>query len=74
MATSTTPPAVTAEPVRDIGEEVAKIADAMARINSGKLARRAIILLVSDASGVGKRDVEYVLNGLSNLRRFYLKP
>lgn len=52
-----------------IADVIEDIAEGMKRITSGKLNERAVILLIADASGVGKTDVQKVLEGMEGLRR-----
>lgn len=61
------------EPIEIIAANIQKIADGVDRINSSKLNRRAIVLLVSHASGVSGTNVGAVLDSLNNLRATYLK-
>ena len=53
--------------------DIKRIAEGVERINSGKLNRKAIVLLVSYASKVNRAEVEAVLTGLGSLAKLYLK-
>lgn len=54
-----------------LAEAIIAISQAMGRLTASGLNRKAILVLVSAASGVGKRDCEYVLNHLLLLRKTY---
>jgi hypothetical protein len=41
---------------------------AVKRMRSGKLNERALLLLISDASGVNKTDVQRVIEGMDGLK------
>lgn len=60
-------------PTEIIAQEIAAIADGMRRIEAGKLNRAAVLLLLSDASGLGKKQVKQVLDAMAELRDTYLK-
>lgn len=55
-------------------EEISKISDAVNKLLATRLKFDTIVLLVSHASKVGKRDVEAVLLAAANLEKNYLKP
>ena len=61
-------------PVEDLQKEIVAIGEGMRKLNASRLRRRTIILLLHDHSGVGKRDIETVLNSLDVLEATYLKP
>lgn len=61
------------EPVEIIAQHIADVADAMKAINSTRLSRRAICLLVRDQTGLGICDISKVLDSLSDLEKDYLK-
>lgn len=56
-----------------LAQSIKKIADSFDKIARSGLSYRAIILLLSDASGTSKAQCRKVYEGLSQLRRLYLK-
>ena len=60
-------------PAEQIAEAILKISKAWERIAKSALKRETIIILLHAASKVPKRDIEYVLNSLDNLKAMYLK-
>lgn len=79
--TKTTTPGRTEEEGLHLDPEDARnLADAVRRIDQGMLAivesglnRRALVILLHDSTGVGKRDINAVLNGLESLADQYLE-
>lgn len=57
-----------------LAQSIVKIADATKALYAAGLLEKTIILLISEASGVGKRDVGYVLSALYHLKSTYLAP
>lgn len=55
-----------------IAQAVRKLAAAAERIEGSGLNRRAIVLLLADASGLGKQEVERLLNSLRGLKERFL--
>jgi hypothetical protein len=53
-------------------EAIVAISQAIEKLAKSGLNRKAILILVSASSGVGKRDCEYVLNHLLLLKKNYL--
>lgn len=62
-----------AQPVEIIEQSIVEIAQAMKKINSTRLTRRAIVTLIHANSRVNKGDIEIVLNNLDELERTWLK-
>lgn len=60
--------------VVDLERAILAIGDGMKRINESRLTRDALILLLQDATKLGKRDIAYVLNAMDSLEATYLKP
>lgn len=57
-----------------IAEEIIKISDACAKMQSSRLNKRAICLLIKDRlSGVGLGVIEDVLDTASKLKDYYIK-
>lgn len=52
-------------------EAIVAISQAVEKLTKIGLNRKAILVLVSASSGIGKRDCEYVLNHLLLLRKTY---
>lgn len=60
-------------PVEVLARSVRDIAEGMRKILDGRLNSNAIVLLVSEASGVGRKDVKAVLDATAALGERYLK-
>lgn len=56
-----------------IADSIVAISDAMRRIENTRLTRAALITLIHANSKVPKRDIELVLNNLSELEATWLK-
>lgn len=56
-----------------LAEAIVRIGDAVAKLNGSGLNRKAIILLLQDATKVGKKDIETILDALPRLRGWYCK-
>jgi hypothetical protein len=61
-------------PTEVLAAHIKHISDGVGKIRSGRLNEKALLLLVSHASGVAQRDVRAVLDSLADLERTYLKP
>ena len=79
MAKQTTPPVKVKldeknpEPVEIIAKAIIDIDAGIKKVLSSSLKKRAIMLLIKDASGVSYSNIEKVLNALDNLRSTYVK-
>ena len=51
-----------------LARAIVEISDAMKKVATSGLKRKAIVALIHDHSGIGKRDIEIVLNNLEGLR------
>lgn len=51
-----------------MAKAIIDIAEAMKRLGNSGLRRKAVVALIHDTSGIGKRDIEIVLNNLESLR------
>jgi hypothetical protein len=60
------------EAAKRLADAIGSIEDSIKAMYASGLNRKAIYLLVSKASGVGIRDVEYVLSNAANLRSHFL--
>jgi len=56
-----------------LAEAIIKASDALTKLLSSGLNKRAIILLVSADAGVGRNAVECVLDSLADLKRTYCR-
>lgn len=60
--------AATAAPL-DLAEAIRGVSAGLDKLFATGLNRRAIIVLLDDSTGVGKRNIEKVLDGLSTLAK-----
>lgn len=56
-----------------LAKSIQQIGDAVRKLDAAQLNERAIVLLLSQASGVGKTETQNVLWALRNLETVYLK-
>lgn len=66
------PPAL--PPVEEVAQAIVDIAAGMKKMSASRLKREAIVLLLHDASKVGKPDIRSILTHLENLDKTWLKP
>jgi hypothetical protein len=64
----------TAEPLSVIVSSLHKVADGFDQINESGLSRRAIVLLLHDATRVGKKDIDAILDAAPLLVERYTEP
>jgi hypothetical protein len=64
---------ITQEDARQLAESVRKIDKAMKDFIASGLTRKALVVLLNDATGVAKRDINAVLDGLESLGAIYLE-
>lgn len=57
----------------ELERAIIEIAASMKRLSEMRLQRKAIILLISDQTGLGKGVVQTVLSGMDDLERIWLK-
>lgn len=57
----------------DLAEAIRKISDGVTRLTRSGLNREAIITLLSYETKVSRRDIDKVLDGLSDLAKKYTK-
>jgi ABC-type Mn2+/Zn2+ transport system ATPase subunit len=62
-----------AEAVDQIAANLARVADALDQIATGRLRERAVITLLHDVTGVNRKDISLILNAAAGLRKF-LRP
>ena len=63
---------LTAADAAKLAEAVKKIAAAAEQLAESGLSRRALVVLLADATKVSPRDINDVLNGLDSLGDLYL--
>ena len=56
-----------------LAEAITRVGTAVAFLNSNGLNKKAIVLLLHDATGVGKRDIQTILDALPKLRGWYCR-
>ena len=61
------------EPLEIIADAVIKVADGLEAINRSRLSRRAVVLLLQDATKLGRRDIEAMLDAGPLLKDYYIK-
>ena len=61
-------------PAKIIAQSIAKIADATKALYNAGLNEKAVLLLISSASGLSKTDVKCVLGAMYHLKATYLTP
>lgn len=54
-----------------LADAITKVSEGMTRLLVSGLNRKAIVVLLHDWSGVGKRDIEMILSGLACLKKDY---
>lgn len=62
------------QPVEIIEQAIMDLAAGMKRLNASRLRREAIVLLLHDASKVGKPDIRAILDSMDRLEDIFLKP
>lgn len=67
------PPKIEPLATDTIAAAVAEISDAVKRLRAGKLNDKALLLLISHASGQSQSAVRAVLDGMEGMRIYYLK-
>jgi hypothetical protein len=67
------PPSIEPDDARRLAESVRKIEKGMKELNSAGLNRKAIVVLLAESTGVARRDINAVLNGLESLGAEYLE-
>lgn len=60
------------ETVESIARNIASLARAVDALLKGQLKRRAIVLLLSQSSGIGRENVDKVLTALTDLEKDWL--
>jgi len=70
-ADSLLPPEKNAPSPEILAEAIVKISAGFESLKKSGLNQKAIVVLLNDCTGVGKRDIESVLLGLANLSKVY---
>ena len=60
-------------PVEILAQSIKKISDSFKRMKAAGLSDRAIVVLLHDASGIGKPAIKCILAAMEDLERLYLK-
>lgn len=60
-------------PVDIMAQSIRDIAASLRKLQNSKFTRRAIIVLLQDASKVSQRDIVRVMDGIHELEKLYLK-
>lgn len=61
-------------PVQIIEQAIVDIAEGMKKLNSTRLTRKALIVLIQSQSGISRQTINIVLNNLTDLENDWLKP
>jgi len=61
------------EPYELIADSIIKISEAFEKINSGRLKRRVILLLIKDMTGIGLSEIEKVFIAAEGLKNTFIK-
>lgn len=56
-----------------LADAIVRLSEAHEKLKSSGLNRKAIILLLNDATGVGKRDIATILDAMPRLRGWYCR-
>lgn len=60
-------------PAQVIADSIVEIAKSMKSLNDSRLKKRAIVVLLHDATGVARKDIISILDGLDQLQAEWLK-
>lgn len=63
----------TPEPVELIASSIITIAEAFEKIQNSPLNRRGLVVLIKDETGLSNRDINAVLDSLTELKTLYIK-
>ena len=66
--------AALAELTEELAENISQVSQAFRVLDTGRVRRRAILLLLADSTGVSKTNISKVLDVASRLDEIYLKP
>jgi hypothetical protein len=57
-----------------LAEAIVRLGDAVKKLDQSGMNRKAIVLLLHDATKVGKRDIEDILDAIPRLKGWYCRP
>lgn len=60
-------------PLEVMAASVVKLAEVGKQLSASRLKQKTVIMLLHDATGVGKREIEAILDALPELEKRYLK-
>lgn len=60
-------------PFKILAQDIRKLSDSFVKMEQSGLTTRAMILLIHDASGVGKPAIKAALEGMERLKYLYLR-
>lgn len=66
-------PVPTIDDAARIAQSIRTAAEMGKRLNASGLNRRAVVILLQDATGVPQRDIKLILDALPRLGAFYLE-
>lgn len=61
-------------PTEIIASSIKNISDGVRKIQGGRLNRKALLILLSHASGCSQKDCDAVVNAMGRLENIYLNP
>lgn len=73
VAKESGPVELSAEDARQLAESIRKIDKAAKDFIASGLSRKALVVLLNDSTGVAKRDINFILDGLESLGATYLE-
>lgn len=56
-----------------LAQAIVDLAAAAKRLSTSKLNQKAVVILLNHSTGVPQRDIKYVLAGIEQLQKDYLK-
>mgnify|MGYP000019248453 CR=1 FL=1 len=66
-----TEPPTPPPPPPDLADVIRQVSEGFKRLKASGLNRRAVVVLLADSTGLGKKAVEKVLDGLDTLAKDY---
>lgn len=64
----------TPQNVEIMAESIQTIANAMKKLSQTRLSRRALVILLKDQTGLGIREIDLILDSLTELEETWLTP
>lgn len=62
------------ETAKELAAAIRRIDKAVSDLQSSGLNRKALVVLLNESTGVSRRDINAVLNGLESLEKEFLEP